>query len=143
MLASSSTDAALFAAAGAAGLAIGGFHYAALWPTSRIFGRSFIAGVDPAEVALTYDDGPNEPYTAQLLYVLARHGVPASFFVIGRYVRQKPHVVRALHDAGHLIGCHTMTHPRLMYRGPKRIRAEISDATALIEDTIGSRVRFF
>jgi peptidoglycan/xylan/chitin deacetylase (PgdA/CDA1 family) len=51
--------------------------------------------------------------------------------------------VRALHNAGHLIGCHTMTHPKLMYMGSQRIRAEIADATALIEDTIGSCVRFF
>lgn len=127
----------------AAALAVGGFHYAALWPTSRIFGRSLIAGNDPSEVALTYDDGPNDPYTGQLMDVLARNQVCATFFVIGRYVKQKPQIVRALHHAGHVIGCHTMTHPRLMYMGPKQIRAEIGDATALIEDTIGSRVRFF
>jgi peptidoglycan/xylan/chitin deacetylase (PgdA/CDA1 family) len=124
-------------------LAAGGFHYAALWPASQIFGRSLIAGKDPAEVALTYDDGPNDPDTGQLMDVLAQHHVHATFFVIGRYVRQKPHLVRALYHAGHLIGCHTMTHPRLMYMGPKRIRAQIADATAAIEDTIGSRVRFF
>jgi peptidoglycan/xylan/chitin deacetylase (PgdA/CDA1 family) len=129
--------------AGAAGLAVGGFYYAALWPASRLFGRSLIAGNDPAEVALTYDDGPNDPYTGQLMDVLARNQVRATFFVIGRYVREKPQVVRALHHSGHLIGCHTMTHPKLMYMGLKRIRAEIGDATALIEDTIGSRVRFF
>jgi peptidoglycan/xylan/chitin deacetylase (PgdA/CDA1 family) len=146
MLASSSgVNAACIAAAstGAAALAVGGFHYAALWPASQLFGRSLIAGKDPAEVALTYDDGPNDPYTGQLMDVLARHHVRATFFVIGRYVRQKPHIVRALNRAGHLIGCHTMTHPRLMYMGAKRIRAEIADATALIEDAIGSRVRFF
>jgi len=131
------------ASAGAAALAIGGFHYAALWPASRLFGRSLVAGNDPAEIALTYDDGPNDPYTGQLLDVLGRHHVCATFFVIGRYVQQKPHIVRALNRAGHLIGCHTMTHPRLMYMGAKRIRAEIADATAVIEDTIGSRVRFF
>ena len=128
--------------AGAA-LAVGGFYYAALWPASRIFGRSLIAGKDPAEVALTYDDGPNDPYTGQLMDVLARNQVRATFFVIGRYVRQKPQIVRALHQAGHLVGCHTMNHPRLMYMAGRKMRAEISDATALIEDTIGSRVRFF
>jgi peptidoglycan-N-acetylglucosamine deacetylase len=145
MFASSSLNAAWIAAsaAGAAALAVGGFHYAALWPASRLFGRSLIAGKDPAEVALTYDDGPNDPYTGQLVDVLARHHVRATFFVIGRFVKEKPHIVRALHRAGHLIGCHTMTHPKLMYMGQKRIHAEIADATAVIEDTIGDRVRFF
>jgi peptidoglycan-N-acetylglucosamine deacetylase len=128
---------------GAAALAAGGYHYAALWPGSRIFGRSLVAGDDPAEIALTYDDGPNDPYTSQLMDVLARHQVCATFFVIGRYVRQKPHIVRALHRCGHLIGCHTMTHPSLMYMTPGRIYAEIAEATAVIEDAIGSRVRFF
>jgi peptidoglycan-N-acetylglucosamine deacetylase len=145
MIASSSglNAARIAASAGAAALAVGCFYYAALWPASRLFGRSLIAGDDAAEVAMTYDDGPNDPYTGQLMDVLARHRVRATFFVIGRYVRQKPQIVRALHHAGHLIGCHTMTHPKLMYMGRKRIRAEIADATALIEDTIGDRVRFF
>jgi peptidoglycan/xylan/chitin deacetylase (PgdA/CDA1 family) len=141
----SGSNGAWIAASGAAAvaLAVGGFHYAALWPGSRIFGRSLIAGKDPAEVALTYDDGPNDPYTRQLMDVLARHHVRATFFVIGRFVKERPHIVRALHHAGHLIGCHTMTHAKLMYMGSKHIRAEIADATALIEDTIGDRVRFF
>ena len=64
---------------GAAALAAGGYHYAALWPASRVFGRSLIAGNDPAEIALTYDDGPNDPYTGQLMDVLARHQVRATF----------------------------------------------------------------
>ena len=131
------------AAAGAVGLAAGGFHYAALWPTSRLFGRTLVAGNDPAEVALTFDDGPNDPYTQQLIDVLARHRVTAAFFVIGKYVREKPHIVRALHQAGHTLGCHTMTHPALMYMGRTRIRTEVADATALIEDAIGDCVRYF
>ena len=127
----------------AAGLAVGGYYYAALWPPSQIFGSSLVAGRDPAEVALTFDDGPNDPYTSQLLEVLARHQVTAAFFVIGGFVREKPHIVRALHRAGHTVGCHTMTHPRLMYMGLERIRAEIGEAAALIEDTIGDQVHFF
>ena len=130
-------------AVGATGLAIGGFHYAALWPGSRLFGESLIGGPDPTEVALTYDDGPNDPYTWQLMDVLARHQVHATFFVIGRYVRQKPEIVRALRAAGHQIGSHTMTHPRLMYMGEKRIRAEVAEAAAVIEDAMGARVRLF
>jgi peptidoglycan/xylan/chitin deacetylase (PgdA/CDA1 family) len=50
-----------------AGLTAGGYAYAARWPTSQIFGRTLIAGSDIQEVALTFDDGPNDPYTFQLL----------------------------------------------------------------------------
>jgi len=129
-------------AAGAA-LAVGGYHYAAMSPGSRLFGRALVAGSDPLEVALTYDDGPNDPYTGQLLDVLARHQVRATFFPIGRFARQKPHILRMVHEAGHVVGSHTMTHPSLMYMGLQRIRTEIGDSKAIVEDIIGERVRYF
>ena len=56
--------------AAAAGLLGGGFAYASMWPTSQIFGRTLIAGSDAGQIALTFDDGPNEPYTSQILDVL-------------------------------------------------------------------------
>lgn len=68
------------AGAAALGLAAGGCVYASVWPTSQLFGRTLIAGDDPDEVALTFDDGPNDAATLQLLEVLARHGVRATFF---------------------------------------------------------------
>ena len=51
-----------------------------------IFGRTVLAGSDIQEVALTYDDGPNDPYTQQLLDLLARYQVRATFFLIGSFV---------------------------------------------------------
>jgi peptidoglycan/xylan/chitin deacetylase (PgdA/CDA1 family) len=133
-----------FAIAGAsASLAVGAYHYAALWPQSRFFGHAVVAGNNPAEVALTYDDGPNDPYTHQLLEVLARHEVRVTFFLIGQFVRERPDVVRAIDRAGHLIGSHTMNHPRLMYTSRKRMRNELAGTTALLEDAIGRRVRYF
>ena len=65
------------------GFAAGAYAYAAQWPTSQIFGRTVLAGSDIHEVALTFDDGPNDPYTLQLLELLARHQVRATFFLIG------------------------------------------------------------
>ena len=127
----------------AVALAAGGYHYAALWPESQLFGSTIVASADSAEIALTFDDGPNDPYTYQLLEVLDRFHVHATFFMIGDYVRQQPEIARAVRKAGHVIGSHTMTHPRLMYAGEKRIREEIHGANALIEDTLGERVHLF
>jgi peptidoglycan/xylan/chitin deacetylase (PgdA/CDA1 family) len=124
-------------------LAVGGYYYAALWPQSRFFGHAILAGSNPAEVALTYDDGPNEPYTHQLLEVLARHQIRASFFLIGHFAKRRPQVVKAVHQAGHLIGSHTVHHPRLMYSSRKRIRAELAESTAILEDATGERIRYF
>ena len=64
-------------------------------------------------IALSYDDGPNEPYTRQILDVLAEYGAKATFFVIGKWVRQSPEIVREVADAGHEVGTHTETHPNL------------------------------
>jgi len=131
------------AVAAAAGLAVGGWFYAALYPTSQIFGRVVIAGDDPAEVALTYDDGPNPSATPQLLDLLAKHQVRATFFLIGDSVRREPALARQIAAARHLIGNHTMTHPWLSYQSAGRIRSEIADANALIEDTIGAKITLF
>ena len=127
----------------AVGLTAGGFHYAALWPESKLFGPTLIAGSDSAEIALTYDDGPNDPYTFDLLEVLDRFHVHATFFMIGDFVRKRPDIARAVRKAGHVVGSHTMTHPKLMYASAGRIREEIHSANALIEDTLGERLQLF
>ena len=126
-----------------AGLLASGCTYAALSAQSQIFGKVLIAGGDPNEVALTYDDGPNDIVTERLLEVLARHNVRASFFFIGNYVRQRPQIVRAVSSAGHLIGNHTMTHPWLAWQSATRIREELAGCNALLEDTLGVPIRYF
>ncbi len=125
------------------GLSAGGYAYAANWPTSQIFGYTLVAGQNPQEIALTYDDGPNDPYTQRLLEILARHNIRASFFLIGRFVRQRPDIARALYAAGHVVGNHTMTHPVLLWQTPARVRDELAGSNAVIEDAIGAAVRFF
>ncbi|HZY61791.1 MAG TPA: polysaccharide deacetylase family protein [Edaphobacter sp.] len=133
------TAAAVFAAAAATG----GAAYAALWPQSQLFGRVLVAGVDPNEIALTYDDGPNDAATERLLEVLARHQVRATFFLIGDFVRQRPALTRAIAAASHLIGNHTMTHPWLAWQSSARIRQELAGCNAVLEDTLGAPVPFF
>ncbi len=125
------------------GLAAGGYAYAANWPTSQIFGRTIVAGPDIRQVALTFDDGPNDPYTLQLLDLLARHEVRATFFLIGSFVRRHPEIVRAVHQAGHLLGNHTLSHPSLLWQRPMRVREELVDCNAAIEDATGEAVRYF
>jgi peptidoglycan/xylan/chitin deacetylase (PgdA/CDA1 family) len=131
------------ATAAALGLLAGGTWYASAWPGSQIFGRTLIAGRDPDEVALTFDDGPNPVATHRLLEVLARHEVRASFFAIGAYARREPALIREIVDAGHLLGNHTMHHPRLSIQPAAGIRQELAGCNALLEDITGERVRFF
>jgi peptidoglycan/xylan/chitin deacetylase (PgdA/CDA1 family) len=123
--------------------AAGGLAYAALWPQSQLFGRVLVAGSNPGEIALTYDDGPNDDATERLLEVLARHEVHATFFLIGSFARQRPALARAIAAAGHLVGNHTMTHPWLSWQSATRIREELAGCNAVLEDTLGAPVRFF
>jgi peptidoglycan/xylan/chitin deacetylase (PgdA/CDA1 family) len=135
--------AGIAASSAAVGLAAGGLFYASLWPTSQIFGRTLVAGDDPRDVALTFDDGPNDAATPLLLEVLARHDVRATFFAMGDFARQRPEIVRAVVAAGHLLGNHTMSHPKLSMESATRVRQELVDCNAVLEDIAGSEVRFF
>ncbi len=117
--------------------------WATLSAESQLCGPAILAGRNPAEFALTYDDGPNDPWTQRLLDLLAHHHLRATFFLIGQFVRRRPDLARAVQAAGHLVGNHTMTHPWLVVESPRRVREELTAANAAIEDAIGEPVHFF
>src|SRR5271167_4504102 len=83
--------------AGTAAVAAVTAGYQSMAPTGQWYGRTF-TGLAPGtkQLALTYDDGPNDPHTLRLLEVLARHKVRATFFLVGRYVKRRPDIVREL-----------------------------------------------
>lgn len=120
-----------------------GYGYAAMAPQSQIFGRTIIAPKNSNECALTYDDGPNDHVTLQLLELLARYNVPATFFLIGSHARKSPHIVRAMDEAGHLVGNHTMTHPMLTFMKRHAIYTELAGCSKLLEDILGKEVKYF
>jgi len=111
--------------------------YASMAPQSQLYGRTLTHGRDPEQMALTFDDGPNDPHTLRLLDVLGRHGAKATFFLIGKYVRQRPDIVRAIKQAGHAIGNHTYNHPNLIFVAPARVRQELEDCRKTLEDAVG------
>jgi peptidoglycan/xylan/chitin deacetylase (PgdA/CDA1 family) len=117
--------------------------YASMAPTPQLYGRTLTHGSDPAQLALTYDDGPNDPHTLHLLDVLARHQAKATFFLIGKYVRQRPDIARAIQAAGHTIGNHTYTHPNLIFVSAARLRQELGDCRKALEDSIGAPAPLF
>lgn len=137
MLALALTGAASLAAAVAAG-------YQSMTPTGQWYGRTFTGlARGTKQLALTYDDGPNDPHTLRLLEVLARHNVCATFFLIGRFVRQRPDIVREVVKAGHVVGNHTFTHPLLTYKSEAEIRKELTDCRAALQDVIGEHSNLF
>src|SRR3954468_18179131 len=115
---------AVIATASLATAAFAGYHSLA-W-RSQLYGRTFIGAPGHGrKLALTYDDGPNDPDTPLLLDVLAKHNVKATFFLIGKYVHQRPDIVHRIAVEGHLIGNHTFSHPNLIVTSDAALRNEL------------------
>ena len=98
------------------------------------FGKNVVRlNTDQKVVALTYDDGPNPPYTERLLDVLAKHNVKATFFVIGNRIERHPETVRRMIVEGHQIGNHTYSHPLLGFLPPFCVRRQIERTDDLLQ----------
>ena len=135
----------LGALAGVAGLtAAVSAGYQAMAPTGQWYGRTF-TGLPPGskQIALTYDDGPNDPHTLRLLEVLAKHGVRATFFLMGRYVKQRPDIASEVARAGHVIGNHSFNHPNLIFASAAQTRSELQQCTQALTDAVGEHSRLF
>ena len=138
-------DTMLIGAAAAAGVvaAAGTMGYGVRGRSSTFFGPSVYRGTRTRRaIALTFDDGPSES-TPALLEILARHNVPATFFMCGENVRRCPSVARAVAAAGHEIGNHTDSHPRLDFHSPEFIYRELALAQESIRKTAGIVPRLF
>ena len=128
----------------ATGAALVSAGYQSMAPTGQWFGNAFhgLPG-GSNQIALTFDDGPNDPYTLKLLDVLAKHDVCATFFLIGRYVRQRPDIAVEINRGGHILGNHTLTHPLLISTSFKRSLREIAHCQAAIRDATGEHAQLF
>ena len=80
-------------------------------------------------VALTFDDGPNEPYTSRIADFLNERGIKATFFQVGRAVDRHPEVTTRLATAGHVIGHHGYTHDFTRYLRPRTLAEDVERGT--------------
>ncbi len=107
--------------------------YHALWPTSQGFGPTIIGTPGRGKLlALTYDDGPNKRWTPELLELLDRDGIKATFFVVGKYVEERPDLVRRARDEGHALGNHTYSHAALLFISDEKIASELDRCAAAV-----------
>lgn len=109
-------------------------------PYSQVFGRyPYRGGKETAErvVALTFDDGPNEPYTSQILDFLDERGIRATFFQVGQCVRRHPATTDRIAAAGHVIGNHSLTHRFGTYLRPGAFRREVDRTQEVLRERLG------
>jgi peptidoglycan/xylan/chitin deacetylase (PgdA/CDA1 family)/GT2 family glycosyltransferase len=94
-------------------------------------------------VALTFDDGPDPEWTPQILDILKREGVHATFFVIGENAQHDPGLVAREWREGNELGNHTLTHPDLSVTGPETTKLEITVCDRIIESITGHSTTLF
>ena len=95
-------------------------------------------------LALAFDDGPNLTTESRMLELLARHQVPATFFVIGENITDESagNMKRAI-EQGCEIGNHSFTHPMMTMLDEAQVKEEIENTSALIEQITGKRPTLF
>jgi peptidoglycan/xylan/chitin deacetylase (PgdA/CDA1 family) len=128
-------------AAGATAVA-GVTAWGAVAVSSELFGPTVRHTSSAKRIALTFDDGPNPAVTPQLLDLLERHSASATFFLIGRFVRECPELAREISARGHLLGNHTHTHPNLFLQSRAGIRDELARCQDAISEAMGSVPRW-
>jgi peptidoglycan/xylan/chitin deacetylase (PgdA/CDA1 family) len=97
-------------------------------------------GANAAPVALTFDDGPNEIYTPQVLDILARYGVRATFFMVGSEVQQLPSLAQRVVSEGHAIGNHTWDHVDLTTLDDEGFRQQVDRTEDELTTLVGGSV---
>lgn len=123
--------------AGAA--AAGAAYWLGMSSYSQVFGPFPYRGETGEKViALTFDDGPNEPYTSRLAGILKSRDVRATFFQVGKAVLRYPEVTRRLVDEGHVIGCHGFTHEFTRYLRRETLASDVEQGQDALE-TVGLR----
>jgi peptidoglycan-N-acetylglucosamine deacetylase len=129
--------------AGAGVCAAGGiFAWAAVAPSSELFGATIRRTGSDSTIALTFDDGPNPAVTPGLLDLLDRHRVQATFFLIGEWVRAEPSLAGEIAARGHTAGNHTNSHAALTFLSPARIAEELDRCDHAIEAATGEKPRW-
>lgn len=94
-------------------------------------------------VALTFDDGPDDKYTAPILDVLRDLKAPATFFVTGLATQEYPELLRRMYREGHQIGNHTFTHPNIANISRAQLRLELTATQRLFESILGRQSVLF
>ncbi|GGJ04803.1 hypothetical protein GCM10010885_12430 [Alicyclobacillus cellulosilyticus] len=98
---------------------------------------------DRKAIALTFDDGPDDVWTPQILRILAQYQVKATFFCVGQRVQQSPRVLQQIYREGHVVGNHSWSHPNLTRLSPAEVRAEVERTSDEIQRLLGVRPYLF
>ncbi|PEY34557.1 polysaccharide deacetylase [Bacillus cereus] len=106
------------------------------------YAYAFSGPFNKAEVALTFDDGPDLVFTPQILDKLKSYGVKGTFFLLGENAERYPNVVKRIANEGHIIGNHTYNHPNLAKVGDEEYRNQIVKTEEILKNLVGYAPKF-
>ncbi|MEU1255889.1 glycosyltransferase [Streptomyces chartreusis] len=106
-------------------------------------GQATTVSVPDKTIALTFDDGPNPTWTPQVLAILKKYDIPATFFVVGSMVSRYPSIVADMVDAGNEVGIHTFTHVDLSYQSDSRVNREMQQTQLALAGAAGITTTLF
>jgi len=86
-----------------------------------------------SEVAITFDDGPNQELTPKIMELFEQFGMRATFFVTGKAVELHPEIIRSLLEKGHQIGNHSWNHKSMIFKPGWFLNNEICRTDSLLE----------
>jgi len=113
-------------------------------PVSQLFGPTVTqVPLHQKYVALTFDDGPNPPYTNEIVDYLHAARVPATFFVVGMAVARHPEVLRLEVADGNAIGNHSWSHAHMVLETRAHMRRQIAQTADEIQAVSGVRTSLF
>src|SRR5215207_7433555 len=104
------------------------------WPDLATHGK---IGTSGRRIALTFDDGPDPRNTPRILDSLREHDLKATFFVLGRQVKERPGLLRWIVKEGHTIGNHTYNHTDMSDLSQKRMRLELRRTQEAVDEALG------
>lgn len=102
----------------------------------------YLGNTTKKEMFLTFDEGYENGYTAQILDVLKKTGTTAAFFVTGPFVDSQPELVKRMVNEGHIVGNHTVNHPSMPDISDEEIKNELTKLDEKFESLTNSHLTF-
>lgn len=113
------------------------------WVGAGVVKKGGSESIERREIALTFDDGPSPEYTDELLDVLQKHHVKASFFVVGSKAEKHPEIILRMHRDGHLIGIHNYVHRSNWLMTPWKVQRDLNKSAAIIQMITGTKPQYY
>lgn len=104
------------------------------------FNACYVGNPNDKVIYLTFDAGYENGYTEAILDVLKKHQAPATFFLVGHYLKTNPELVKRMVEEGHIVGNHTYSHPDMTIQNFDNFKEQLEDFEALYEEIVGGEL---